>query len=188
MTKAEIRKVALAKRKALSVRDVEELSQRLLDQFAQLDFSNVGSVHIFLPIEEKREPDTFLLIEWLAKMHPLIKIVVPKADFETALMSHHLYEGKEDLRKNKYNILEPQKGVLHTGDIDLVVIPLLGFDRKGYRVGYGKGFYDRFLTGIETRKIGLSFFEPVDMIADVHEQDVRMDACITPGHLYTFVA
>jgi 5-formyltetrahydrofolate cyclo-ligase len=186
MRKAEIRKIELARRKALSVEQVEEMSGKLLDQFVKLDFSGMKSVHVFLPIEEKREPDTFLFVAWLAENHPAIKIIVPKADFETALMSHHIYEGKEDLQKNMYHILEPQKSGIYQGEISLVIVPLLGFDLKGYRVGYGKGFYDRFLTGIETRKIGLSFFEPVDVIEDVHEQDIRLDACITPGKTYIF--
>jgi 5-formyltetrahydrofolate cyclo-ligase len=186
MTKAEIRKMELARRKALSVEQVELMSRALLEQFKELDFSEVSTVHIFLPIEEKREPDTFLFVAWLAEHYPSIKIIVPKADFETALMSHHIYEGKEDLQKNMYNILEPQRSGVYSGEIDLVVVPLLGFDLKGYRVGYGKGFYDRFLTGIETRKIGLSFLGPVESIDDVHAQDIRMDACITPDRVYNF--
>lgn len=186
MTKAEIRKIELARRKALSVEQVELMSRALLEQFKELDFSEVSTVHIFLPIEEKREPDTFLFVEWLADAYPSIKIIVPKADFETALMSHHIYEGKEDLQKNMYNILEPQRSGVYSGEIDLVVVPLLGFDLKGYRVGYGKGFYDRFLTGIETRKIGLSFLGPVESIDDVHAQDIRLDLCITPDRVYNF--
>ncbi|MNY75556.1 5-formyltetrahydrofolate cyclo-ligase family protein [compost metagenome] len=63
---------------------------------------------------------------------------------------------------------------------------MLAFDRNGYRVGYGKGFYDRFLQKINTRKIGLSMFEPVDCITDVNEHDVKMDLCITPDRIYFF--
>ena len=157
-----------------------------LQHFTSLDLSAVKTIHIFLPIAEKKEPDTFLFIDWLALHHPEIRIIVPKADFDTALMSNYVYKGKEGLIKNLYNILEPEKGELHTGDVDLVLVPMLAFDLKGYRVGYGKGFYDRFLWGIETLKVGLSVFDPVEQIADVDAHDIALDLCITPDRVYNF--
>jgi 5-formyltetrahydrofolate cyclo-ligase len=68
----------------------------------------------------------------------------------------------------------------------MVIVPLLAFDKKGYRVGYGKGFYDRFLANIETQKVGLSFFEPIEEINDVHLNDIRLDQCITPNGIINF--
>jgi len=186
MTKAEIRKLAGRLRDELSLKEVQELSSRLLDQFATLDLSAIKTIHLFIPIAEKKEPDTFLIIGWLKAHYPLMKIIVPKADFDTALMSHYEYPGKEKLIKNLYNILEPEKGTLHTGDVDMVLVPLLGFDKRGYRVGYGKGFYDRFLEPIQTIKIGISLFESVDLIEDIHENDVKLDCCITPENIIYF--
>jgi len=177
----------MEQRKMLSDADVAAYSGELLRQFSLIDLADVKTIHLFLPIEDKKEPDTFLFIDWLNVHHPDIKIIVPKADFDTALMTSHRYEGKEDLLKNSYNILEPQKGVLHTGDVDLVLIPLLAFDLAGNRVGYGKGFYDRFLEDVKTRKIGLSFFAPTECIDDVQESDVKLDMCITPENIYTFM-
>lgn len=173
-------------RSSLSEAEIQKLSNKILDQVKQIDFSNVSILHLFLPIEEKNEPNTFLIIDWLTQMHPAIKIIVPKSDFDTALMTNHEYIGRADLRKNIYNILEPQKSLIHNGEVDLVFIPLLSFDKRGYRVGYGKGFYDRFLEHLKTRKIGISFFKPVDEIEDVHERDIRLDACITPDKIYHF--
>lgn len=186
MNKAEIRKTALKERKSLSAETAHEWSVKLVEQFSKLDFSNISIVHIFLPIKEKNEPDTFLMIEWLKKHHPQIRIIVPKADFDTALMTSHYFDGHEDLKRNAYNILEPQAAEIHTGAVDLVIIPLLAFDQLGYRVGYGKGFYDRFLQGITTQKIGLSFFGRLTQIDDVNEYDVRLDKCITPDQTYVF--
>ena len=176
----------MEQRRKLSEEAVTDYSMQLLDQFSLLDLSAIQAVHIFLPITEKKEPDTFLFIDWINKHRPDIHIVVPKADFDTALMHNYRYEGKSGLQKNLYNILEPQEGTLHAGAVDLVLIPLLAFDKKGYRVGYGKGFYDRFLEKINTRKIGLSFFEPVDAIDDVHAKDIKLDMCITPDRTYHF--
>ncbi|MDQ0636675.1 5-formyltetrahydrofolate cyclo-ligase [Pedobacter sp. W3I1] len=186
MLKAEIRKQALQDRLLLSDTEYQELNEALLKQFKTLDFSGIKTLHIFLPIKEKKEPDTFLLIEWLNQTKPEIKIIVPKADFETALMTNHEYLGVGDLKKNLYNILEPQKGNLHEGEVDLVVIPLLAFDKQGYRVGYGKGFYDRFLQDINAQKIGLSLYPAIEKIDDVNEHDIRLDFCITPKEIIKF--
>ncbi|RDC56844.1 5-formyltetrahydrofolate cyclo-ligase [Pedobacter chinensis] len=186
MVKAQIRKQALKDRLSINDKDYEFLNAGLLRQFVTLDFSAIKTLHIFLPITDKREPNTFLLIEWLAEHHPEIKIIVPKADFETALMSHHEYLGIYDLQKNLYNILEPQKGNVHDGEIDLVLVPLLAFDKKGYRVGYGKGFYDRFLENINAQKIGLSLHPAIDQIDDVDQHDIRLDFCITPTETIKF--
>jgi len=186
MLKFEIRKQALKDRLTISEAEYQSLNNGLLNQFVALDLSTVKTIHIFLPITEKREPNTFLLIEWLAENHPEIKIIVPKADFETALMSHHEYLGVHDLKKNLYNILEPQKGNVHDGEIDLVLVPLLAFDKKGYRVGYGKGFYDRFLKNINAQKIGLSLHPAIDQIDDVDQHDIRLDFCITPTETTKF--
>ncbi len=186
MFKSEIRKQALKER--LSYRDDEyqKLNKMLLEQFQALDFSDIKTIHIFLPIVEKKEPNTFLLIEWLAENHAQIKIIVPKADFETALMTNHEYLGVNDLQKNLYNILEPQKGSIHDGEVDMVLIPLLAFDKMGYRVGYGKGFYDRFLENINAQKIGLSLSPAIDSIDDVNEHDIKLDFCITPTETIKF--
>ncbi|WP_316830336.1 5-formyltetrahydrofolate cyclo-ligase [Pedobacter aquatilis] len=186
MFKSEIRKNALKDRLASSEIKIESLNKGLLQQFVNFDFKNIKTIHIFLPILEKREPDTFRFIDWLTENHPEIKIIVPKADFETALMTNHEYLGKADLAKNLYNILEPQKGALHTGDVDMVIIPLLAFDKNGFRVGYGKGFYDRFLKNLNAKKIGLSLSPAIDSIDDVNEHDIRLDFCITPTETIKF--
>jgi len=186
MLKSELRKQALKDRLAISDEEYESLNSGLLNQFIALNFGSVKTLHTFLPIEEKKEPNTFLLIEWLNANHPEIKIIVPKADFETALMTHHEYLGVDDLQKNLYNILEPQKGIIHDGELDIVLIPLLAFDKQGYRVGYGKGFYDRFLENINAKKIGLSLSPAIDKIEDVNEHDIRLDYCITPTETIKF--
>lgn len=188
MLKSDIRKQALARRKALTEDELLSLNEKLLSRFKTLDFAGVKSLHIFLPIVHRKEPDTFLLIEWLQLAHPEIDIVVPKADFKTSLMSHYSFAGKQDLINNHYHIPEPQNAKPFTGTPDMVIVPLLAFDEKGYRVGYGKGFYDRFLTGMDTQKIGLSFFDGVSAINDVHLNDVKLDKCITPTQIIDFAS
>jgi 5-formyltetrahydrofolate cyclo-ligase len=186
MNKADIRKQQAARRTQLSLEEVIALSEKLQQQFAALNFDDIHTIHLFLPIAEKNEPDTFMLAKWLRANHPDIKIIVPKADFTTSMMTHHPYKGEEELQKNLYNILEPILDEQYTGKIDMVIVPLLAFDLNGYRVGYGKGFYDRFLAGEQALKVGLSLFDSVDNIADIHAQDVRLDMCITPDKIVYF--
>jgi 5-formyltetrahydrofolate cyclo-ligase len=186
MKKSALRKQANLLRAQLDPEAIQTLSKQLLTQFSTLNFNGVKVLHIFLPIHEKNEPDTFLLIEWLREQHPDIKIIVPKSDFSTFLMTHHVLGDHKELQKNAFNILEPQQGEEHKGDIDMVILPLLAFDSRGYRAGYGKGFYDRFLQGMDTLKVGLSFFEVSEDIEDVNEHDLKLDLCLTPGKLYDF--
>jgi len=188
MLKSDLRKQALKQRRELDDQTFSQLNNLLLKHFKTLNFSTVKSIHVFLPILENNEPNTFLIIDWLQAKYPAIKIVVPKADFATSLMSSYLFAGKADLQNNRYQIPEPQKAILFDGIPDMVLVPLLAFDKKGYRVGYGKGFYDRFLQNIETQKIGLSLFEVIDEINDVHLNDIRLDKCITPNGIVKFDA
>lgn len=186
MTKAEIRKIAGLQRKALTDDQVHVYSKQMLALFSSFDLSSVETVHVFLPIAAKNEPDTFLFIDWLQVNYPDLRILVPKADFISSLMTNYVYRGRNGLAESFYGILEPVDGEVYTGNVDMVLVPMLAFDLQGYRVGYGKGFYDRFLQGNDVQKVGLSFFDPVDRIEDVNEHDVRLDCCITPDRIYQF--
>lgn len=189
MNKAPLRKLFMEKRSSMTVDEYRNANEQILKQVQSLDFRDVEYIHIFLPIIEKKEVDTFPIIVWLKDKHPEIKIIIPKADFTTHELEHFIYNDRMLLEKNKYGILEPTEGEKVNASLpDMVLIPLMTFDMKGYRVGYGKGFYDRFLSQCrnDVQKIGLSFYKPVDAIEDVHESDVRLDCCITPSKIYLF--
>jgi len=186
MLKSDIRKQALKQRDELTELQLSLLNEKLLERFKTLDFSKIKSIHIFLPIAHRKEPDTFLLIDWLQANHPEIEIIVPKADFTTSVMSHYSFKDRADLLHNHYHIPEPQQAKPFIGTPDMVIVPLLAFDNEGYRVGYGKGFYDRFLQNINTQKIGLSFFDAIPKIIDVNLNDVKLDSCITPEKIIDF--
>ncbi|MDB3883955.1 5-formyltetrahydrofolate cyclo-ligase, partial [Flavobacteriaceae bacterium] len=72
--------------------------------------------------------------------------------------------------------------------LEVIFIPLLIFDKLGHRVGYGGGYYDKFLGNIkdDVLKIGLSLFEPIDKIQDIERHDIRLDYSITPKKVYDF--
>jgi 5-formyltetrahydrofolate cyclo-ligase len=143
--------------------------------------------HIFLPITEHKEVNTEYILHLLSGKDK--EIVVSKSNFETRNMTHFLLTDNTKIKKNQYNIPEPVDGLeVPTSKINVVFVPLLAFDKTGHRAGYGKGFYDKFLTECkpETLKIGLSFFEPEEIIEDVFENDVKLDYCVTPNGVYRF--
>ena len=91
--------------------------------------------------------------------------------------------------KTALNIFEPDSNdIIIPGEIDLVFVPLLAFDTNGFRVGYGKGFYDRWLAECKSSciKVGFGYFEPIESIDDRNEFDVPLNFCITPYRIYEF--
>lgn len=187
MTKAELRKIYKAKRKTLSEDGIENLSLTISNQLLKLPVWDYSFYHIFLAIEEQKEINTDYILNILSGKDK--NILISKSDFKTGDMIHFLLTDNTLIKKNSYNIPEPIDGIEITNDkIEVVFIPLLAFDKQGNRIGYGKGFYDRFLAKCkpETIKIGLSFFEAENEITDVFKSDIKLDYCVTPECVYTF--
>lgn len=189
MNKTELRKLILEKREGLSTEQRCALLQQVIDHLNEFDFTNIKIVHIYLPIKKKNEIDTFPIIRFLKLIAPNLKIVIPKSDFKTFEMINVLYDDNTILTENNFGIWEPVNGeVVENEKIDMVICPLLSFDKRGYRVGYGKGFYDRFLNKCreDVVKIGLSYFEPEEIIEDVNDLDVSLNYAISPLRLWKF--
>ncbi len=190
MHKPEFRKRYLEKRKSLTEGELAQYNQQLYHRFfSHFDLSFLQVIHLYLPLEKNKEPDTWPILDRIRREFPHIKISIPKINNQTSELENFYFEGMHEIKNNAWGIPEPKQGVpTISAEIDLVLIPLLLFDEKGNRVGYGKGFYDRFLKQCrpDCKKIGLSFFDPVAIIADVNEQDVKIDYCITPKEVYSF--
>jgi 5-formyltetrahydrofolate cyclo-ligase len=190
MLKAEARKVFLARRKQLLEGQYYSFNQQLYHLFfTQVDLSFVKTMHIYLPIEKNHEPDTWQIIDRIRREHAHIRLCVPKVNGITNQLDNFYFEGLHQLQLNAWGIPEPQQGVpVPSKKIDMVIVPLLAFDERGNRVGYGKGFYDKFLAQCRPncRRLGLSFFEPVDAIDDVDVSDVALTHCLTPARLVRF--
>lgn len=189
MNKKELRTLYLQKRLVLSEAEYLYLSSLIRDRFfSSVDLSFVKVIHIFLPILEKREVDTWLIIDRIRKEFPHIRLSIPKINASGA-MDNIYFESLHQLEKNNWGIAEPKHGVpTPIEKIDLVVVPLLCFDKSGNRVGYGKGFYDKFLASCNPKceKIGLSFFEAKEKIEDTDDFDIRLDRCVTPTKVFYF--
>ncbi len=143
-----------------------------------------------MPIRKHNEVDTFSILYYFKLEEPGLQIVIPRTNFEKLEMENVLYDHDYTiLGRNKFDIPEPIHGLIVPADqIDLVFVPLLAFDKQGNRAGYGKGFYDRFLSSCRpgVKKMGLSLFDPVDEITDLNEYDIKLDACICPGKIWEF--
>ncbi len=187
MNKDELRKIFLTKRLTLTDSEHRELSRKITELFfLSFDLSQIKIIHIFLPIHSKREPDTWLIIDRIRKEFPHIRLVIPKVKGEE--MQNLFFEGNHQLENTKWGMTEPKEGEpVNPLEIDLVLVPLLAFDKYGHRVGFGKGYYDKFLSTCKPtcRKIGISFFEEV-IIEDVNPLDRALDECITPRDVIIF--
>lgn len=187
MLKKELRKKYKELRQGLTPEAIEDKSLAIANRLLQLDIWDKTYYHLFLSIEEQKEIDTEFILQILAGKDK--EIVVSKSDFTSLEMTHYLLTDNTKFKKNEYNIPEPVDGLeVPVTKIDVVFVPLIAFDLKGNRVGYGKGFYDKFLSQCkpDTIKIGLSFFEAEDKIKYISDNDIQLDFCVTPNKLYFF--
>lgn len=176
MTKKELRKEYINRRKVLTDQQIEEYSLQIANIALQLDIWEYANYHIFLPIKKQKEINTEYLLHVLQGKDK--NIIVSRSNFDDFSMKHYLLTDQTKLLVNSYGIPEPDdKGIqIDEKLIDVVFVPLLAVDKFGNRLGYGKGFYDRFLKKCrpDTIKIGLSFFKPLETKIDVDIHDVGL--------------
>ena len=173
------------KRLSLTKQEVDHLSQRVCEQLDKLSIWRLKHYHIFISISKYNELDTSSIINKLKSEKKII--IVPKISNNELV--HIAINDQTEFSINEYGIKEPNNGHhFITENLDLIFIPLLAFDLEGHRVGYGKGYYDRFLklTNKSSLKIGLSFFDPINKIQDIDDNDVKLDYCVTPKQVHKF--
>nr|WP_314784116.1 5-formyltetrahydrofolate cyclo-ligase [uncultured Capnocytophaga sp.] len=189
MTKKELRTLYKQKRNALSAEERDLLSRQIAERL--LLFPNSlwehHTYHIFLPIERLAEINTNYILNILRDKNK--QIAVPKMDSNTRTLSSILLTKDTQLINNAWGIPEPKQGVIITPEtIDVVFVPLLAYDKYGNRIGYGGGYYDRFLNECrgDTLKIGLSYFPPENNFYVLRNTtDIFLDYAITPSANYT---
>jgi 5-formyltetrahydrofolate cyclo-ligase len=189
MTKQQIRNEYRKKRLSITPRELTKLDDLMLIQFQSIEIPFLYSLLSYWPIEENNEPNTHPLTEYLKFRNPELKIAYPVSDFSTLRMSAIVTEIDTPFRKTNLNIYEPQEGEeLPPEQLDIIFVPLLAFDRKGYRVGYGKGFYDQYLPLCrkDCIKVGFSFFDALEVDIDKEQFDVPLNLCVTPQTVYVF--
>lgn len=186
MRKSEIRKVYLEKKESLTETEVLTLSAKIFHNFiSEFSLEANQKIHCFLSIPEKGEVDTSLFLNYFFEHK--IRVFVPKI-VKVKLIALEI-NNDTPLIQNAWGIKEPA-GNEDCGvkDYDFVITPLLYADQFGNRVGYGKGFYDRFFSEInpKAKKIGVSFFPPQENVEDVSEFDIPLNYLITPTETLSF--
>lgn len=187
MKKSSLRIKYKKMRESIPSEELEQWSLEIANRTLELPIWEYSFYHIFLSIPGKKEVNTEPLLHVLQGKDK--NVVLPKSDFISGSMKGLLLMDSTRIIPNEWHIPEPEDGIeIPPEKIDVVFIPLLAFDRQGHRIGYGKGFYDRFLTSCpeKTIKVGLSFFEAEPVISEIFSSDIPLDYCVTPSEIYQF--
>ncbi len=184
--KDKLRQKYKKKRASLTEEAIDGKSLEITNRLVHQPIWDYSNYHLFLPIRRQKEVNTEFLMTAL-QAHDK-NVILSSTDFDNYSMKHFLLTDDTLIKENKMGIPEPVNGFEVGEDrIDVVFVPLLAFDKLGNRVGYGKGFYDRFLVNCrkDVLKIGLTFFEAEDEFPS-NKNDVKLDACQTPERMYWF--
>lgn len=185
MLKKNLRKIYLEKRMTLSKDEVSFLSEKIFEKFIlQFNVIENHKVSVFFPISKFNEINTleFIKFLWSKKVNVFVPKIIDKDLISVKFTPETI------LIENSWGILEPLSNQNEETVFDYVITPLLYCDSFGNRVGYGKGFYDKFFQTInsDAKKIGVNYFAPTDIIDDISELDVKLDYLITPDEILSF--
>jgi 5-formyltetrahydrofolate cyclo-ligase len=184
--KKKIRKDILSLRNALPRTELAAMSRRICRSFIHLPMlSDCSSVMIFLSFGSEINTDD--IIRWLWQQKK--KVFVPLCKPETREMDIIPITTFADVEPGYFGIREPKRELrtpVAKAEIDLIAVPAVAFDRSGYRVGYGGGYYDRFMTGLNVPKIGLAFSCQLIPEVPVDKYDQAVQGIVTEqGYIST---
>ena len=177
--KQRLREKFLKARTALSLQDYLQKSDKIISSLIQQpEFIDASVIHCYVSMKDRLEVNTRPLIRNMMAQQK--GVAVPVTDFETVKLKSFLLDRFEDLEENKWGVMEPKRGIqLSPEELDLVVVPMVGGDEQRNRIGYGKGFYDRFLSEVDCPAIGLTFECCVTESVPVEEFDIPLHKVIT---------
>ena len=189
MTKEQLRKNYLEQRKAITEQERAKLDDLLLIQLQRIPLMQVQTLFSYIPMEHMAEPNTYFFTRYLETVIPELQTAYPITDLKNSTMEAFLTDDDTEFVKNRFGTIEPVSTVIvPPQEIDLVFTPLLVADERGYRVGFGKGIYDKYLQQCrnDVLKIGFCYFDPVAEISDIHKNDIPLDILITPFNTFEF--
>jgi len=190
MNKRILREIFLEKRLSMSPKEWNRRNDLMISAFfKEVDLSDIKVLHTFLPIKKKREPDTWKLVNKLWENYPDILVAVSKTLWKARSMKNYILTDRNHVVENGMGIPEPASGsIIDDSTIDMVLVPLITFDKAGNRLGYGKGFYDAFFNTCrkDALKVGLSLSTPLDHIPYMEAHDIKLDKCVTPYGVMNF--
>jgi 5-formyltetrahydrofolate cyclo-ligase len=191
MKKEDIRILYKEKRAGISLHLKEKMDDLMLIQFQHLAIDIPSLIMTYSPIRKFNEFDPQTITDYCYFKNPGQQLFYPVIITERnpPEIISVIVDDDTVFKVNKFGIEEPVDGIdMFPSEIDLVIVPLLGFDKKGNRVGYGMGYYDRFLKQCrkDCIKIGFSYFDPLEQVDDINKFDVKLDYGITPDAIYQF--
>jgi 5-formyltetrahydrofolate cyclo-ligase len=188
MDKSAIRKEHHELRRAISIEKREDFSEQISNKVLDYLKANpsIRHIHIFLTISRLNEINTFPLVERLQDLGYFL--YTSYVNPENKVLDTLDITLAKEFKSDAFGIPLPTDfKKSQNAKIQLVLIPLLAFDLKGNRLGYGKAYYDKYLASFHHKiiKAGLSFFPPVGEIPS-ESHDIGLDICITPKMTYYF--
>jgi len=179
LLKERIRKEILERRKSLSPEEVEKASLKVVERIKELpSFKRAKTVMLYYPV--RGEIDLRPLFEEVLK-DPQKVLLLPKVTRDGEMLAVEVKPGVP-LIKGVFGIPEPAGGrIVKAEKIDFVAVPGVAFDRRGCRLGMGKGFYDRFLPRVKGVKVGVAYdFQLIESVP-CEEHDIPLDLIVTPS-------
>ena len=161
------------------------MSVEIANKLLKFKIWGLKTFHLFMTIDENKEVDTKPIFDLLIGKGK--EIIIPKINTNTNNLDSYIFNEKTVFKISNLGIPEPENGTLFNGQIDVVILPLLAYDLDGSRIGYGKGFYDNFISNLkaEPLKIGISYFSPEKSL-ESNKHDSNLDYCITPNQIFNF--
>jgi len=187
-TKKELRQSYRQLRKQLSSQEVNEWSRKIAQQLAHwLDGkADLEHFHLFFPIAKFNEVNTFYIKDLLEGQGKVL--YTSQVNREGSQLDTLKLPLDAAFFLDEWGIPVPQESLrVSPTKVQVVLVPLLAYDEKGNRLGFGKGHYDTFLGSLSQSviKIGLSFFSP-EAVLPVESHDIPLNYCITPEQVWVF--
>lgn len=182
--KNDLRERVLPQRKEIPEDEWLKKSKAILSSLTDTDFfEEANVVHTYVSMNERREVNTDELIQELFESEK--KVVVPITNFSEHSLNHVELRSFGELITNKWGVRDPEvkENEVQAEELDLIIIPMAAADRKGNRLGYGQGFYDRFLKQTEGFKVGLIFSDFLFDEIPAEDFDIKLDVIITEDEL-----
>jgi 5-formyltetrahydrofolate cyclo-ligase len=185
LSKIEAREKYKNLRKHLTESEILYMSVDIANNLLKFNIWELKTFHLFMTKDENKEVDTKPIFDILISKGK--EIIIPKININRNNLDSYIFDEKTVFSLDNLRIPEPVNGILFNGKIDVVILPLLAYDLDGNRIGYGKGFYDKFIRNLKSEplKIGISYFSPEKSL-EFNNHDISLDYCITPNKIFSF--
>ena len=185
LSKIEAREKYKNLRKHLTESEILYMSVDIANNLLKFNIWELKTFHLFMTKDENKEVDTKPIFDILIGKGK--EIIIPKININRNSLDSYIFDEKTVFSLDNLRIPEPVNGILFNGKIDVVILPLLAYDLDGNRIGYGKGFYDKFIRNLKSEplKIGISYFSPEKSL-EFNNHDISLDYCITPNKIFNF--